>query len=226
MAWASSEVSARLATEREKLKAMPAYRKITGPATKQRIRATLRAALNAAIRKQLITFNPAEWVELESGKRPKVKLWTVQNVAHWGRTGEKPSPVMVWTPPQLGVFLDEAEISRLYSFFHLMAFRGLRRGEGVGIEWTNIDLDAGLSTPSRALGVDNWEVFEDDLKREESTSMIALDSLNVGVLRDRRVQQLVERDEWNRHAEQERAMGRDVADSAEVGRSRSHQAGS
>ncbi|MDQ0962090.1 integrase [Streptomyces sp. B4I13] len=214
----SPEVSALLAVEREKLKAMPPYRLITGPATKQRIRATLRAALNAAIRKQLITFNPAEWVELESGKRPKAKLWTLSNVAHWERTGEKPSLVMVWTPQQLGVFLDEAETSRLYSFFHLIAFRGLRRGEGVGIEWTNIDLDAGLITPSRALVVDNWEVFEDDLKTEESTSTIGLDSLNVGVLRERRAQQLAERDEWNRHAATERAKGKDVADWVDTGK--------
>ncbi|WP_405893645.1 site-specific integrase [Streptomyces sp. NBC_00104] len=214
----SPEVSALLAAEREKLAAMPPYGLITGPATKQRIRATLRAALNAAIRKQLITFNPAEWVELESGKRPKAKLWTLPNVAHWERTGEKPSLVMVWTPQQLGVFLDEAESSRLYSFFHLIAFRGLRRGEGVGIEWTNIDLDAGLITPSRALVVDNWEVFEDDLKTEESTSTIGLDSLNIGVLRERRALQLAERDAWNRHAAQERAKGKDVADWVDTGK--------
>ncbi|MER6562394.1 site-specific integrase [Streptomyces sp. NPDC001027] len=214
----SPAVSALLAAEREKLKAMPPCRPITGPATKQRIRATLRAALNAAIRNQLITFNPAAWVELESGKRPKAKLWTASNVAHWERTGEKPSLVMVWTPQQLGEFLDEAESSRLYSFFHLLAFRGLRRGEGVGIEWTNIDLDAGLITPSRALVVDNWEVFEDDLKTEESSSTIGLDSLNVGVLRERRAQQLAERDEWNRRAAMERAEGRGVADWVDTGK--------
>ncbi|PWI06552.1 site-specific integrase [Streptomyces sp. NWU339] len=213
-----ADVSARLAVEREKLKAMPPYRHITGPATKQRIRATLRAALNSAIRKQLITFNAAEWVELESGKRPKAKLWTAQHVERWERTGEKPSPVMVWTPAQLGEFLDEAESSRLYAFFHLIAFRGLRRGEGVGQEWSYIDLDAGLITPSKNLVVDNWEVFEDDPKTEESQSTIALDSLNVAVLREHRKRQLAERDEWNRHAAAERAKGKDVADWVDTGK--------
>ncbi|MFD0393283.1 hypothetical protein ACFQ3Z_15730 [Streptomyces nogalater] len=134
--------SERLAAEREKLAAMPPYRRITGPATKQRIRATLRAALNAAIRQQLITFNAAEWVELESGKRPKAKLWTDQHVEHWRRTGERPSPVMVWTPEQAGVFLDEAVESRFYAFYHLIMTRGLRRGEGVGQDWRHVDLDA------------------------------------------------------------------------------------
>jgi integrase len=210
--------SERLAAEREKLAAMPPYRKITGPATKQRIRATLRAALNGAIRKQLITFNPAEWVDLASGKRPKAKLWTAAHVAYWEQTGEKPSPVMVWTPEQAGAFLDEAESSRLYAFFHLLMFRGLRRGEGVGQDWVHADLDAGLITPTRELVVDDWEVFEDDLKTEESVSTIALDSESVAVLREHHARQLAERDSWNRYAAQQRAKGKDVADWADTGK--------
>ncbi|MFJ4627218.1 tyrosine recombinase XerC [Streptomyces sp. NPDC088847] len=214
----SAADSARLAVEREKLAAMPPYGIITGPATLQRIRATLRAALNAAIRKQLITFNPAEWVELASGKRPKAKLWTARHVEHWEATGEKPSAVMVWRPDQLGVFLDEAETSRLYAFFHLIAFRGLRRGEGVGADWPNVDLDGGLFTVGKELVVDNWEVFEDDPKTEESAGTIALDSVNVGVLREHRARQLAERDDWNRHAAEERRKGEDVADWEDTGK--------
>ncbi|MGX1514071.1 site-specific integrase [Streptomyces collinus] len=214
----SQAESGRLAAEREKLAAMPPYGLITGPATLQRIRATLRAALNAAIRKQLITFNPAEWVELAPGKRPKAKLWTDRHVEHWERTGERPSAVMVWTPAQLGRFLDEAESSRLYAFFHLIAFRGLRRGEGVGADWRNVDLDTGLLTVGKELIVDNWEIFEDDPKTEESAGTIALDSLNVSVLREHQATQLAERDSWNRHAAEEREAGRDVADWQDTGK--------
>ncbi|MEW2066612.1 tyrosine-type recombinase/integrase [Streptomyces sp. NPDC007346] len=208
----------RLAAEREKLAAMPPYRLITGAATRQRIRATLRGALNLAIRKQLITFNAAQWVELASGKRPKPLMWTAGRVEQWERTGERPSPVMVWTPVQLGRFLDEAERSRLYAFFHLVALRGYRRGEGVGQGWDEVDLDGGFITPSRELIVDNWQVFEDSLKTEESMSTIALDSLNVGVLRAHRARQLAERDSWNRHAAAERAQGKDVADWVDLGK--------
>ncbi|MFB0617192.1 tyrosine recombinase XerC [Streptomyces sp. AGS-58] len=213
-----AEVSARLAAERVKLTSMPPYRKETGPATKQRIRATLRAALNAAIRKQLITFNAAEWIELESGKRPKAKLWTARHVEQWRRTGEKPSPVMVWTPEQLGVFLDEAETSRLYAFYHLIAFRGLRRGEGVGQDWVHVDLDAGVIVPARNLVVDNWEVFETVPKTEESATAIALDSGSVAVLREHRQRQLAERDDWNRRAAEDRAAGRDTVDWVDTGK--------
>lgn len=46
--------SARLAAERAKLDALPPYRRVTGPATQQRIRATLRSALNSADRKSVV----------------------------------------------------------------------------------------------------------------------------------------------------------------------------
>lgn len=90
-----AEERARLAEERARLGEMKPFRKLTGAATRQRIRSTLRAALNAAIGRQLITFNPAEHVELESRMRPKALLWTEERVQRWFETGEKPSPVMV-----------------------------------------------------------------------------------------------------------------------------------
>ncbi|WP_156722606.1 site-specific integrase [Streptomyces apocyni] len=210
--------SARLALEREKLAEMPPYRLITGPATKQRIRATLRTALNAAIRRQLITFNPAAWVELDSGKRPKAVLWTDLHVEHWRKTGEKPSPVMVWTPQQIGAFLDEAESDRLYAFFHLIAFRGLRRGEGVGQDWVNVDLDGQAITIAKTIITDGWTPTESLPKTDGAAATIALDSVNVGVLREHRARQLAERDTWNAEAKQERADGKDVADWVDTGK--------
>ncbi|MGQ4514258.1 tyrosine-type recombinase/integrase [Streptomyces sp. DW26H14] len=186
--------SARLALERERLAAMKPYREVTGPATKQRIRATLRTALNGAIRRQLITFNPASWVELDSGKRPKAVLWTDQHVEHWRRTGSKPSAVMVWTPTQIGAFLDAAEGSRLYALYHLVSFRGLRRGEGVGQDWVNIDLDGKRITIAKEIVVDGWTPVESEPKTDGSAATIALDSLNVRVLRAHRARQLAERD--------------------------------
>ncbi len=76
--------------------------------------------------------NPAQWVELAPGKRPKAVLWADQHVEQWQRTGEPPSGAMVWTPAQIGRFLDEAESSRLCAPYRLIAFRGLRHGEAAG----------------------------------------------------------------------------------------------
>ncbi|MDI3402599.1 site-specific integrase [Streptomyces cavernicola] len=185
-----------LAVERAKLAEMKPFRKVSGPSTWQAIRRTLRAALNAAISQQLITFNPASHVELESGRRPKPLLWTDERVRRWRETGEIPGPVMVWTPAQFGAFLDAAEADRLYPLFHLMGTRGLRRGEAVGQDWHEIDLDAGLITPARALVVDGWDVYESEPKTEGSSNTIALADTNIAVLREHKASQDKDRKKW------------------------------
>ncbi|MCX4778986.1 site-specific integrase [Streptomyces sp. NBC_01264] len=187
-------------TRRKAIKAaideMDPYRRIVGPSTRQRVRSTLRAALNAAIAQQLITFNPAAHVDLEAGKRPKALVWTDERILHWKRTGEKPSPVMVWTPEHTGLFLDHIAEDRLYALFHLIAFRGLRRGEACGQRWTDTHLDAGLITVAKQLVVNGWEVYEDDPKTDAGARTIALDSDTVHALRRHRAQQDVARAQW------------------------------
>ncbi|WP_438478995.1 site-specific integrase [Streptomyces asiaticus] len=187
-------VRAQLAEERAKLAEMKPFRKTNGAATRQSIRRTLRAALNAAIARQLITFNPAAHVEMASGKRPKGLLWTDERVARWRETGEKPSPVMVWTPAQLGAFLDAAEADRLYAFFHLVAHHGLRRGEGVGQGWADVSYEGKLITVSKEIVVDGWTPIETDPKTDDSASVVRIDSGTVQVLKAHRVRQLAERD--------------------------------
>ncbi|MCA1223851.1 site-specific integrase [Streptomyces sp. 8L] len=184
----------RLAAEREKLAAMPPYRRITGPATKHDIRRALRAALNFAISRQYITFNPAAHVELETAKRPKGMLWTAERVARWRETGVKPGPVMVWAPEQLGAFLDAAEAHRLYAFFHLVTHHGLRRGEGVGLDWENVDFAARTVTIAREIVTDGWTPIETDPKTDGSAAAVKIDRGTVEVLRAHRARQLAERD--------------------------------
>lgn len=77
------------------------------PATLQRIRATLRAALNSAIREGMITDNVARRVELPNSARPQPVVWTPPRVQVWRQTGEH-EPVSVWTPRQLATFLTES----------------------------------------------------------------------------------------------------------------------
>ncbi|WP_230421324.1 site-specific integrase [Actinomadura soli] len=99
-------------------------------ATLNRIRATLRTALDAAVRHGLIGDNPASRVELPVARCPRAVVWTAARVEHWRRTGERP-PVAVWTAAQTAAFLHALREHRLYAAFHLIALRGLRRGCGV-----------------------------------------------------------------------------------------------
>jgi integrase len=211
-------VRAQLAVERERLAAMPPYRKTSGPATWQAIRRTLRTSLNAAIARQLIEFNAARFVELEAAERPTGLLWTEARVRRWRKTGEVPSPVMVWTPAQLGAFLDAAADDRLYAFFHLLAHHGLRRGEGVGQGWDDVDYDVPEIHVTAEIVVDGWTPIETRPKTAGSQATVAIDAGTVDVLKAHRWRQLAERDAWNERAAAERAAGRKVADWVDTGK--------
>jgi integrase len=194
--WKGREFRARRKALKAAIVEMEPFRRTVSAATCQRIRSTLRAGLNTAIRRQIITFNPASHVELESAKRPKPLVWTEERIEHWELTGERPSPVMVWTPEQTGAFLDQATGDRLYALFHLITFRGLRRGEACGQRWADTNLRAGLLTVAKQLVVDGWAVYEDDPKTDAGARTIALDSETVAVLEAHRERQRADREQW------------------------------
>ncbi|MGO4419658.1 site-specific integrase, partial [Streptomyces sp. MCAF7] len=66
--------------------------------------------------------------------------------------------------------------------------------------------------------VDSWQVFEDDPKTDGSAASIALDSVNIAVLREHRVRQRAERDAWNAKAAKERSEGKDTPDWTDSGK--------
>ena len=120
------------------------------PATLARVRATLRAALNAAIREGLISVNPARLVELPAPARPHPVVWTAPREAAWREAGERPA-VAVWTAGQTARFLAAIRGEPLYPCYQLMAVSGLRRGEAAGLRWCDIDFAATTLTVSRQL---------------------------------------------------------------------------
>ncbi|GAA2517616.1 hypothetical protein GCM10010434_075670 [Winogradskya humida] len=108
------------------------YDRPPNPSTLHRIRATLRSALNAAIREGLLRDNPARYVELPSPRHPHALVWTPQRVDAWKKTGERPS-VAVWTVEQAATFLSFVTKDCLAVMWWLIALRGLRRGEAAGL---------------------------------------------------------------------------------------------
>jgi hypothetical protein len=101
-------------------------------ATLARIRATLRAALNAAIREGLISANPARLVELPAPARPHPVVWTLPREAAWRESGLRPA-VAVWTAEHTARFLAAIQDEPLCPCYQLMAVSGLRRGEAAGL---------------------------------------------------------------------------------------------
>lgn len=118
-------------------------RKVTSAATMHRINDTLSSALSWGIkREQAFAKNWAQLVELPPVTRPKPLVWTPERIEHWKRTGEKPGPVMVWTPVLTGQFLDFVKDDWLYELWHSFIFLGPRRGEMAALPWTEVSTDA------------------------------------------------------------------------------------
>ncbi|WP_046495808.1 site-specific integrase [Streptomyces odonnellii] len=192
-----AENRARRASLRAQLDSMPAFRRITGLNTQPHIRATLRAALNVAIAQQVMSpFNPAEHVELLPGTKPKALIWTDERIARWQETGEKPSPVMVWTPEQAGTFLDFVAQDRLYMLWRIIAFRGTRRGESCGVRWEDHSAKARSLAIATQLIQDGWDVHEGAPKTDSGFRLIALDDETNEVLLSHKARQQREREAW------------------------------
>ncbi len=167
------------------------YGKAGAAATLHRIRATLRVALNAALRRGLIDTNPARYLELPPASRPKAVVWTPPRVAHWRATGEHPT-VAVWTVAQTAQFLHHIRRHRLYPLFRLITLVGLRRGEACAVRWCDLDLHHRALLVCTQLQQHGGELTVGDTKTTGSVRMIALDRLTVTVLRRHRAATAVE----------------------------------
>ena len=152
------------------------------PATLHRIRATLRSALNAAIRDGLLGDNPARFIELPTPRRPQPQVWTDHRVEAWRRGGPRPS-VAVWTARQLATFLDGVAEDRLFAMWWLIALRGLRRGEAAGLRWVDVDLDQRVVMIDQQRIALGHTVTVGPPKTRASQRTVALDRTTVGHLR-------------------------------------------
>ncbi|WP_100480009.1 tyrosine-type recombinase/integrase [Mycobacteroides abscessus] len=83
-------------------------------------RTVLSAALTRAMREELVTRNVARLVELPS---------------------EQPKEVIPWTAQEAARFLSVAKDDSLFAAYMLLMLFGLRRGELLGLRWSDIDWD-------------------------------------------------------------------------------------
>ncbi len=89
-------------------------------------------------------------IRLPAPGRPYPQVWTDRWVAAWRSEGQRRA-VAVWTADRLAHFLAFARGDRLYPLWQLIALRGLRRGEAIGLRWVDLDLDRRELTVSRQL---------------------------------------------------------------------------
>jgi integrase len=173
----------------------PAPVRPMGPTSIRRVHATLMSALNTAVKRKLIDANPAAHVELPSGRRPRAVVWTPERIAAWRRTGVRPA-VAVWTPDQAGRFLDAAARERLYPLFHLIAYRGLRRGEAVGLRWEDVHFAGRSLTVTQQVVQLGWATEVGEPKTDTGTRTVSLDDDTLRVLRQWQETQEAEARTW------------------------------
>jgi len=85
-----------------------------------RVHAALSSSLARAVKRGLIGYNPAgrSTIDLPPTSKPQVNPWT----------GD-----------ELGVFLDSISTHPLGALFEVIAYTGMRRGEAMGVRWSDID---------------------------------------------------------------------------------------
>jgi integrase len=148
-----------------------------GASTLRRVHATLSSALARAVKTRRIGFNPAAHVDLPDAKRPKVNPWQ---------------------PAELGQFLDHVVSVRLGMIYETIAATGMRRGEALGVRWSDLDLEVGVIVVRQQLldvakGQPKFGKPKTDAGEDR---IIELDSRTIGALMAHRFAQEAERAEW------------------------------
>jgi integrase len=90
--------------------------------------------------------------------------------------------VAVWTAAQTARFLVAARSDPLYPLLHLVAVRGLRRGEAVGLTWEAVDLDRATVTICRQVLSIGGRLVVGPPKSAASRRGLALDDDTVAAL--------------------------------------------
>ncbi|QGV79889.1 tyrosine-type recombinase/integrase [Streptomyces ficellus] len=141
--------------------------KKTTAATAKESHRVLRSALSSACREELITRNVAKLVE---PPRPT------------------PRDLRPWSLDETLTFLAAARKDPLYAAFVLAITMGLRRGEVVGLRWSDIDLDNRVLVVRQQLQRRRGVLYNDETKGRRSRAL-PLPVLCVAPLRWHRMRQ-------------------------------------
>jgi integrase len=132
----------------------------------------LRAALQDAVDEELLSRNVARLVQLRVTDDCRVRSFTRTEALQ---------------------FLEAAEKHRLYALWAVALAMGLRRGEALGLAWSDVDLEQGRLTIRQALHRVDGQLRLDQVKTEASVAVLPIPAPLVTILRVHRKRQFEER---------------------------------
>ena len=123
----------------------------------------------------------------------------LRDAVRWGKIPKSPAemadppkrsathrPINAWNADTLRTFLKATSEDELFPLWVLIATTGLRRGEALGLRWSDIDLDTGRAQINQTVIAIGWNVHLGQPKTQAGRRPIALDPATVEVLREHR----------------------------------------
>jgi integrase len=131
----------------------------------------------------------------------------MRDAVRWGRIARNPAdaadpprgaatspPTMTtWTAPEVRSFLEHTADHRLHAAFVTLATTGMRRGECLGLRWSDVDLVNGRASIVQTVIAVNHEVRIGSPKTARGRRTVVLDPGTIAALREHRQRQLAER---------------------------------
>ena len=87
---------------------------------------------------------------------------------------------------QLQAFLDEARATGVYEMYYIKLATGLRRGELLGLKWTDIDWKNGIIKVRRQIARVDGQIVEAPLKTKNSYRAVSISPQAIEVLREQK----------------------------------------
>jgi integrase len=147
------------------------------PRTVNYVHTVLHRAFKDAVRWKRLQFNPAD-----AADPPKA-------------TRREDSHVQVWDAATTARFLAKARETeeRWYTAWVVLATTGARRGEALGLRWTDVDLDSAKLSIQQSLTVVGHEPVFAPTKTARGRRLVSLDDGTVAAMRSWKAQQAAER---------------------------------
>ena len=145
------------------------------PKSVRNVHVIIRKALADATRKRLVTRNVA--IDADPPRVP----------------GPGEHEMATWSPEELRTFLNDITRHRLFAAYVLAASTGMRRGEVLGLRWSDVDLDRGIAAVRQTIISVAYAITVSEPKTARGRRTISLDTATVAILRAHRRRQQQER---------------------------------